>query len=302
MKNFRLLLLTFVLGGCAALAQAAPHQFARYQDVASAIGSASNITVSAYTLMPSSPLVDELEQRAARGAHVRLVLTGDGFGYALRQNCEIVTRMTGTRRCEPGTTAARGTLRVTLTSYPLHMKSAVADHAVFVSDTNFSRNGLYLRLGPELEPTVLRAVLDSTGYYGGFTTSKGLSLRVEAALIAGSTAPVLLETESIGDGNPVFYALVDAQRAGRRVTVFANARDYKRSRSEHRALYELRNAGIDVHLINASEKLAIVGSSCWLGSSNASGGLSEQVDFGDRLDDPNSCTFLRSRIDSNARE
>ncbi|MHB8139636.1 MAG: phospholipase D-like domain-containing protein [Vulcanimicrobiaceae bacterium] len=289
------------VAGCAALLSAPPPApFASFQTISNAISRSRHITLSAYTLDPHSPLLRLLATRARHGASVHVILTGHGYSYALRQNCAIVRRLAHSADCEPGHTATLGNAHVTITRYPLHLKALLADREIFVTDTNFSTMGLYLQLAPALKPTVLKALHGAPGFAGGFTTEKARSLAVEAAIIATSHAPVSLETESIGPYNRVFAALLAAAHAGQHVTVLINARDYRSNRTEHVAVRMLSRAGVIVQRSNATEKITVVGHSCWFGSSNASDGLRTQIDWGARFNSDALCSFLARRLAGNA--
>src|SRR5579863_2881889 len=87
-----------------------------FDDAVAAIDSARrSITVSAYTLNPVSQrrFLEHLEDAANRGVHVHLVLSGEGFGYAVSQNREIAVELRS--------------VRVELLQRPIHLKAIVVD-------------------------------------------------------------------------------------------------------------------------------------------------------------------------------
>lgn len=280
-----------------------PAPFTNYTAVLDAIDSASTITLSAYTLAPSytigattrpNPIITHLAARAAAGAHVSVVLTGDGFDYALEQNHDVSEILT------------RAGARVRLTSYPLHMKALVTDgRTIIVSDENFSKSGLYETLPPAMGATVERAILGTAGYYGPFTTAKATSLNVEAALLEEPHAHALyIETESFGANNSVFDAINSTLASGHDVVLLANAKDARESRGTIPAIQSIADAypkHFRAYLVRATEKIAINGDHCWTGSSNSSPGLPEQIDFGLRIDEPAACAYLLQRLRNNER-
>ena len=282
--DFETLLLASV--GCSS-ATPPPAPFTTYQHALATIDTSSSIILSAYMLSPNSRVTRHLAQAAARGAHVHVVLTGEGFGYALRDNRQTAALLT-----------KRG-VRVQLSDYPLHMKSLIGDHDTIVTDTNFTARGLYVELPAGARATVYHAILGHTGFYGGFTTDKASSLRVEAAALASTTGPITIESESFSDHNPVFDVLLVAIARHRSVEVLANADDAAHSASFARASSILGAAGVHVHLVRSDEKLAVSNSVCWAGSSNSSRGLESQVDWGLRLDNAAACTWLAQRIERN---
>jgi len=244
------------------------------------------INLSAYTLAPNSQIVSDLVAAATRGIPTKVLLTGRGFRYALRQNAATSQRL------------LRHHIAVEITPYPLHLKALVTNTDTIVSDTNFSDRGLYLQLPRVDAGAILRAwATGDPNYLGNFTTGKAYSLTMEGALLLANDGPIVLETESIGTDNAVFTALSIARRQGRPVSLTINERDYSSSRPEHHAVALLRAEGVHVVTASSDEKIAVSGNSpCYYGSSNASGSLRRQIDFGLRIDNPRLCSYLLQRI------
>lgn len=305
MKSHTRLVLTIamlvVTSACSALASGYSSPFVTYSDVISDIRSARHVTLSAYTLDPRGAVLGALASAAHRNAHVHLVLTGEGFQYAIDQNCEILRRLTRSNSCTAGTTTTSGTMQVSITAYPLHMKALVTDESIVVTDTNFAKGsrhtpaGTFIELPQTMRETLLRAILGAPGYIGPFTTQKALSLRVEAAAIAGGSGPVSVETEDFTAHNPVYDALL-AIAPTRHVIVVVNDRDAETTPGFQEAASALVRAGATIYLSSADEKIAVTGHTCWVGSTNVSEGLDDQVDWGLRIDDAQSCAYLASRI------
>lgn len=279
---------SITLTGCSSLLgqlEPTPAPFTTFGTVLRDVASAHVINLSAYTLQPNAPIVDALILAARHGVPVKVLLTGQGFRYARRQNIQTAKRLRSNQ------------IDVRITPYPLHLKALITNSATIVSDTNFSDRGLYLSLPRADAGAILRAWQGTPNYLGDFTTGKRFSLQMEGAILLANTGPITLETESIGTDNAVFTALTIARKQGRQVQVTINERDYSSSRAEHRAVAILRAEGVQVNTSQSDEKIAISGNNpCYYGSSNASGGLGQQIDFGIRIDNPRLCSFLRHRI------
>ncbi len=136
---------------------------------------------------------------------------------------------------------------------------------------------------PEGAATTVRRAIDgdATAAYGDVTFSKGASLRREAQLLATARSQIALESESFGAENPVYDALRAAARRGVTVRVLVNAEDARNDQREAVAIAVLERAGVQVAYTSATDKLAIVdGRAAWVGSSNASENVQDQIDWG----------------------
>ncbi len=265
------LLLCCALTACALTAVSpAPPTTIRLPALLARIEAARTVTVSAYTLQSRSPILHALAIAHARGAHVALVLTGSGMGYAVAEN----------RRIEHSDTI----FHVVLLARPIHLKSVVLDHGtngVYLSDRNFARYGIILRLPAQDALPVERAVMGDPHDAGALTVTKGSSLAAEARLIDRARHSVRLSTESFGDGNAVYDALRRALARRVHVTITVARSELRRNRYEQRALARLRRAGARVNTSWTDEKLLLVDRRIgWLGSTNATYGYDDQIDWG----------------------
>jgi hypothetical protein len=254
------------------------------------IDQAQVVTVAAYTLNSRSAMLGHLQAAGGRGAHVALVLTGDGMGYALSANRSIAACATNS----PDAGACHGSrlpFKVLLTNEPLHMKCAVVDGStVYVSDENFSSRGLVLQLPGRYGLAVERAALGDPHDDGSLTVTKGSSLAAEAALIDGAKQSVTLTTESFGANNPVYDALQRAVARHVRVRIGVNGRE---AHQDAIASFPLNT----VTELTTDEKLALIDNSrAWIGSSNANQGVMGQVDFGYSTTDPQLVQQIAERI------
>jgi phosphatidylserine/phosphatidylglycerophosphate/cardiolipin synthase-like enzyme len=259
-------------------------------EAAGAIDGAGTITLSAYTLSLRGRIARALIGAARRGAHVHVLLDGHGGGTSQRENEATAAALT-----------AAG-IRTDRTRYDLHMKALVADGAVYVSDRNWSSSprSLILRLPPSYAIAVERAMLGQTAVNGAFSTRKGDSLQLEAALLARPhSGDVYLETESFGPSR-VADAVLSRARAGDRVTIVIARFEYGRSAHERALVGELLAAGVRVFAGTSDEKIAVTGSRAFLGSSNATAGVANQVDWGFVTDEPQIVAALRAHVESNA--
>ncbi|TAM92212.1 hypothetical protein EPN42_01470 [bacterium] len=243
--------------------------------IAAVNGARSSITVSAYTLSPHQEFLRALEAAAARGVRVHLVLTGDGFDYAIAQNREIAARPVG--------------MRVELLSRPIHLKALVVDggRIVALDDENFSRCGALVTLDSDYALPVERAAVGDPQDALPLTLTKSRSLALEAALIDHARHDVTVETESFSGGNAVANALAEALARHVSVTLTVASPEAMRNQAERATLDALARAGATVYFQHGTAKGAIIdGRVGWIGSSNATEGLEEQIDWGYASDDP----------------
>jgi hypothetical protein len=246
---------------------------AEVRDVIAAIGTARTVTLSAYTLSPRGKMSGALLAASARGARVSVALDGSAFGAAARSNSRTIAAF-----------KARG-IRVHLTERPLHLKAAVIDGAVFLSDRNWTngRGHEVVIRDPYAGDRILveRAILGDAGSNEHLWLRKADALAAEARLLSQRAShEVFVESESFGAGTPLYAAL--RARAGARdsVHLIVAAFEYRRSAAERRAVAELVRGGVNVRIGASGEKLALDGSNAWIGSANATHGLPNQVDFG----------------------
>ncbi len=279
-------------------------------EVLAAIGSSRTVTLSAYTLSPRSRVTRALVAAAKSGRSIHLVLTGDGMAGAVRDNEALADSLcaatggTGARDRTDGRLApvCAGALRIDLTRFPLHMKAVVTDGAVYVSDRNWtaSRRSLILRVPASARLAVERAVLGSPSTAGNLTTRKADSLANEAALLSRQRSHVVLvESESFGRGAVAMHLGARA-RAGDDVTLVVARMEYERSDAERTLVAELVRAGVHAYIGTSDEKIAVDGDAAWLGSSNATPGVPDQVDWGFTTTDPSLARTLAQHVREDA--
>jgi phosphatidylserine/phosphatidylglycerophosphate/cardiolipin synthase-like enzyme len=239
--------------------------------VVGAIARAHVVTISAYTLAPTSRVGRALILAARAGANVSLVLDGQGLAGANRSN-----------EASAAAYSSAG-VRVRITDYKLHMKAIVIDGtAVFVSDRNWSSSGssVIFALPATTRIQVERAILGQPTSNGTFATRKSDALSLEAALLAQRRSHVVLvETESFSR-SVVSDVIEQRARAGDDVTLVVAESEYRRSAKEQQTLSELAHAGVHVYLGKSDEKIAIDGSAGFAGSANQTAGWGDQVDWG----------------------
>ena len=259
-------------------------------DVVDAIRTSRTVTLSAYTLSRRSRVTRALIAAVNGGASAHLVLDGKGMAGAVRGNRTLAADLCDATHGAIAQSAAgprllplcQGRLRIDLTRFPLHMKAAIADGVVYLSDRNWttSRRSVILRVKSSARFTVERAILGSAGTSGSLTTRKADSLAAEAALLARRRSHiVLLETESFGRG-AIATQLANRARAGDGVTLVVARMEYQRSGAERALVSELVRDGVHAYTGTSDEKIAVDGDAVWLGSSNATSGVPEQIDWG----------------------
>jgi len=250
-------------------------RFTNVREVTDRIGGARSVILSAYTLSPRGAMTRALLAAAARGARVRVVLDGHAFGAA--QHANLAT----------GLELRQAHVRVDYTQEPLHMKAAAIDDALYLSDRNWttrSRAEVVLQDAiPQDKLIVLRAVDGTPGSNGHLWTRKGDALQAEARVLQSNAShDAAMETESFGSGTKVYDALAARRARGDRVRLIVAALEErsKGSNAERAALARLAEAGVEVRVGTSGEKIALDGENGWLGSANATRGLTDQIDWG----------------------
>lgn len=287
-----LLALLLLLPPAAARAQE-PIRFLTVRDVTARIAVAHDVTLSAYTLSPRGIMARALLEAAKHGGHVHVVLDGHAFGAAQHANLA-----TGLELRQAG-------VRVEYTQEPLHMKAALVNGTLYLSDRNWTSKAhaeVVLEDNvPADRPIVLRAVAGTAGYNEHLWTRKGDALAAEARVLNGNAAhDVCMETESFGAGTPVYDALLARRKRGDRVRLLVASLELrsKKSSPEQTALDRLTAAGVEVRVGSSGEKIALDGNNGWLGSANATHGLADQIDWG-MTTNAEMTTTLRQRFETN---
>lgn len=271
-------------------------------DVASAIGRAQSVTLSAYVLRPGS-LLDALEAAARRGAHVTVRLEGrpyggnspDGAAQLQAWNGEAVSAI----RAAGGDAALVDT--PDQNGPPLHMKAAVCDGVAYLDDRNWPGDGQDTIVRDDFAPDVaaIDAAIRGTGARPTrwFWTEKAAALAGETRLLYGARhARVDVESESFGfDG--AYGALKTLAAHGVHCRLLVAERDV--TPKSLSALEKLKADGVDVRTGDFDEKMAIVdGSRAWLGSANATFGYPKQTDWGLRTDAPAVVQTLQTHFEN----
>jgi phosphatidylserine/phosphatidylglycerophosphate/cardiolipin synthase-like enzyme len=261
-------------------------------DTLAAIAGAQTITLSAYTLSPGGKMSAALLAAAARGARVSVALDGSAFGAAARSNAKTVAEF-----------ESHG-VRVHLTEQPLHLKAAVIDGAVYLSDRNWSsghgREVVIRDPYPGDRLLVERAIFGQGGSNDHLWLRKADALAAEARLVAQRAShDVFVESESFGSGTPLFDILLARAREHDSVHLIVAAFEYRRSAAEQRAIAELMREGVNVRVGTSGEKLALDGSNLWIGSANATRGLPNQIDFGFIFHDRDLAAQIRAQYEAN---
>jgi phosphatidylserine/phosphatidylglycerophosphate/cardiolipin synthase-like enzyme len=267
-----ILAVTFVLSGTAKAADLI--RLTNVREVTTNMERAHAITLSAYTLSPRGIMARTLLAAAKRGARVRVVLDGHAFGAAQHANLA-----TGLELRQAGA-------EVTYTQNPLHMKAAIIDEAMYLSDRNWTTRAraetVVADAIPADRPIVSQAITGKAGTNDHLWTRKADALAAEARLLSGGAShDVVMETESFGSGTSVYDALLARRKRGDRVRLIVASLEMRRKNSsEYAAIARLRQAGVEVRVGNSGEKIAVDGARAWLGSANATRGLPDQIDWG----------------------
>jgi hypothetical protein len=178
--NVLLALVAALLGFGQQPTSAVVPQLVSLNTVVGAIAHAQNVTVSAYTLSPNSRMGRGLIA-AANGqpftgkctSRVSVALDGKAMASANASNRRAVSVFAQQGVC------------VHLTESPLHLKAAIVDGTVFLSDRNWARDrhSIIIAIPSEYRLTVERAILGEPRSQGPLSTRKGDALASEAALL-----------------------------------------------------------------------------------------------------------------------
>lgn len=173
----------------------------------------------------------------------------------------------------------------------LHLKAVVCDGVAYLDDRNFPAHGMQTIVRDDSKKDVGRladAILrDDTGFSTRFSTSRGESLKKEAALIReahrGDTVEVA--SEFFG-GSAVSVALRAAAHRGVRCKLEVGTRKQWKPR-DVTMLHNLAADGVHIRIGKTAEKFAVLnGDRVWVGSANANYGWDNQRDWSLRTKDP----------------
>ncbi len=273
-------------------------------DVRAAISNARDVDVLAYTLA-RGPVLEALEAAASRGAHVEVRLEGtpygDSDGALARHNRQIVEEL-----ARFGIDARLGHVHPGGDSEaPVHAKALVADDRVFLDDRNWCGDDFVVA---DRDADVVRAIVDSVegktphaAPNAAFALEKRGALAREAELLRASRTgdDVVVESESFGNGNPVYAVLDDLGKRGLAPRLLVSAREATNER-EAKALARLASDGVIVRVTRGTEKFALVDDRAWIGSANASAdfGHPDMIDWGLCTDDRDVVSAARERVEA----
>lgn len=259
------------------------------------IGHAREVAFGSFVLYPGK-VRGALVAAAKRGAHVEVTLQRDPY-HASAAERRATRESIATLRAAGATVTLLDRARA-----PFHLKAAVCDGVAYLNDKNWTSDGDELIVADDdpHDVAVVRAALRGDGTARGeLRTAKGGALAQEAALIdAAGDAPVVVESETFGDG-PIAAALLRHARRGAATTVIVAPGEARSKASERAALRALRHAGVVVRATGTNQKCALAGDAAWVGSANATyatGAASRQVDWGMRTREPTLVAAVRAAL------
>jgi hypothetical protein len=262
------------------------------------VGSARDVAFGSYFL-PRGPMRDSLLAAAQRGAHVAVTLQADPYRnpFGARCNADAAREL-----------RAAGASVTLLPSdrAPFHLKAAVCDGVAYLDDRNWTQRGPEIVLGDD-DAVDVALVRDALAGRGGadatLATRKDEALRREVALVEGAgAAPVIVETERVAT-SPLTRALQRHAAAGAPTTLVLG-RTRRHTATETRTLTALASAGVRIRNGGTNEKLALAGTTAWIGSGNATGASGRgagQLEWGMLTREPALVAAVRSALERDAR-
>ena len=268
--------------------------FVTLNDVVAAVDAErTQVGVSSFVLEPYGPLTQALLRARQRGANVVVWLPGkpyDPMGMVRKANGET-----------QGLLQAAGA-KVIYTTFDLHLKSVMIHGATFLDDRNWAKSGkqiILLDKFPADQEAVLKSLQGGRGMTSLLTTIKSDSLEREGRIVALGGHPLNIETESFNEG-PLSEAIRKAIAQGADVQLIVAANEFKSAKEQElvASMIQESNGHLKVNVSSNSEKMAISGSSCWVGSTNGTSGVEDQVDWGMEMRGQ-ACTTLQSDFQNN---
>lgn len=232
-----------------------------------AVERSREVLLTAYVLR-RGPLLDALEHAAAAGAHVTVRLAGASEGATDHGFAAMNAATAAALRC-----AGADARLVADPNAPMHMKVAVCDGVSYLDDCNWTGGPgeTVLRDDAAADASAVEdAALGRPGQASsGLCTTKSCALKLETATLerAASGDVVEVESESFGAGSGVYGALQALAQRGVRCRLIVARRDL--TPQNRAAVARLESSGVEVRGMAGSEKMAIVGSTAWVGSANA---------------------------------
>ena len=229
----------------------------RTADLVAAIGDARRVDLDAFVLR-NPLLLFALRRAAERGAQVHVRL-GDPLDASGRKgNVDAMTALSSA--------GASVTIQPGYGPQSLHDKIACVDGVSYLDDRNFT--------GEQTETLLIDSRPSKNRHYA---ETKADALAQEARLIArGRGNDVIVSSEALGEG-PVVDALVARAKRGDSVRVMYDPQTHDPGR---KLLEKLRQAGVMLRSSTQRHKIAVAGSTAWIGSANASPGNASTREWG----------------------
>jgi len=228
-----------------------------------------HVRISAYSLWPQQLATRELVVDARRGVRVSVTLSGSAFGAARRANATVLREL-----------KAAG-VHARISRFQTHLKAAIIDGVVYLSDVNFAEHGLVVQDGvPADRALIVEAMNGTAGADNHLWTQKAAAIAAEDRVArVRATHDLDVESESFSENTGLYGTLGQRAKAGDRVRLLVAAREAAGAR-EQVALRRLELDGVAVRLGDRDEKLAVDGPDCFFGSANASAGVPDQIEWG----------------------
>lgn len=264
-----------------------------------ALGTARRIDFSAYVLW-RGPVERALEGAAARGAEVHVRLEARLFHPSAKMRADNVYAL---RRLRALGADAKAVDRTDAAGPALHLKAAVCDGAAYLDDCNWNAGDAVIRDADARDVAALRvaALHQPAVSLPGLALNKADALDQEARTLENThAARVDVETEAINKG-AVATALRDLAKRGVHCRLLLSSQcieDY------HQTAALLQKAGVEVRVVEKSEKFAVAGGSAWIGSADATSAYrdGDRIDWGISTRDSSVAGALQNRFTSNWRK
>lgn len=239
-----------------------------------ALATARRIDVQAYTL--SGSVLYAVEAAASRGALVTVEIEGqphaDPGGRLAERNAQLAAHLRN----------AGADVRL---QDHAHAKVIDADDERYFDDQNWGKNDLILRD-------------DDPGDAAAIPAMKDKALKAEADMLRAAPTGDVVETESFGGYNPVFWALHAI--ADRKPRLLVNERDLRGNQRERTALNRLAAEGVRIRVCRDTEKFALTSQAAWIGSANATPAFdrANMTDWGVVTENRRIVDAVRARLES----
>lgn len=265
------------------------------QEVADAIRRSPSAVVASYVLSLHTRVALALAAAGKAGGNEVLVL--DSNPYDPTGNGEIKAADAVTRSA-----LHAAHVRVLDSSKDLHLKAAlVGNRVVYLCDRNFDDHDSLILASTDLDDynAVVMAIRGQTDGSDHLRVRKADALAMEASMIGQGSGPMSFESESFGNRNPVYDALLARAQHGDNVRIILARREYESTPRERAAVRELQSAGAKVHIGSTNEKIYVDSGQAWLGSANATAGVPDQTDWGYGTTDPTIHNSLQAQFSAN---